>query len=46
MAILGAEKRLLTISRVNPDPIKGIPQVDFRKIFNLIELIYKIPYEG
>ena len=29
MAVSGAENRLPMISRVNPDSMKGIPQVDF-----------------
>ena len=36
MAIFSAENHFLTISGVNPDPVEGIPQVDFQKIFNLI----------
>ena len=35
MAILGAENRFPAVSRVNPDPMENIPQVDFRKILNL-----------
>ena len=36
MAVFGAESRFLTVSGVNPDPVENIPQVDFRKILNLI----------
>ena len=38
MFVLGAENRFLMLSGVNPDPMKGIPQVDFLKNiqFNLI----------
>ena len=35
MAVSGAENRFPTVSKVNPDPIKGIPLVDFQKILNL-----------
>ena len=35
MAGLGVENYLLTVSGVNPDPMEGIPQVDFRIILNL-----------
>ena len=35
MAIFGAENRFPTISGVNLNPIEGIPQINFRKIFNL-----------
>ena len=36
IAISGAESRFLTVSGVNPDPVESIPQVDFRKILNLV----------
>ena len=36
MAVLGAESRFLAVSGVNPDPVEGIPQVDFRKILSLV----------
>ena len=36
MAVFSAENRFLTVSGVNPDPMESIPQVDFRKIFNLV----------
>ena len=36
MAIFGAENRFLTVSGVNLDPMESIPQVDFRKILNLV----------
>ena len=36
MAIFGAKNRFLTVSGVNLDPVEGIPQVDFRKILNLV----------
>ena len=29
MAISGAENRFLTVSGVNPDPMEGIPQINF-----------------
>ena len=29
MAVFGAESRFLMVSRVNPDLMEGIPQVDF-----------------
>ena len=29
MAVSGAENRFPTVSKVNPDPMEGIPQVDF-----------------
>ena len=35
MAVLGAESGFLAVSRVNLDPMEGIPKVDFRKILNL-----------
>ena len=35
MVIFGTESYFPTVSGINPDFIKGIPQVDFRKIFNL-----------
>ena len=36
MAISSAENRFPAVSGINPDPIKGIPQINFRKILNLI----------
>ena len=36
IAVLGAESHLPAVSGVNPDPIESIPQVDFRKILNLV----------
>ena len=36
MAVFGAENHFPAISGVNPDPMEGIPQIDFRKILNLI----------
>ena len=36
MAVLGTENGLLMVSGVNPDFVEGIPQVNFRKIFNLV----------
>ena len=36
MAVFGAESRFPAVSGVNLDPVEGIPQVDFRKIFNLV----------
>ena len=35
MAVSGAENHLLMVSGVNPDPMEGILQVDFREILNL-----------
>ena len=35
MAVSDAENRFLMVSGVNPDPVEGIPQVDFQKILNL-----------
>ena len=29
MAVLGAENHLPMVSGINPDPVEGIPQVDF-----------------
>ena len=29
MAVLGIENRFLIVSGVNPDPVEGMPQVDF-----------------
>ena len=29
MIILGVESRFLTVSGVNPDPMEGIPQINF-----------------
>ena len=31
MAVLNAESRFPVVSGVNPDPVEGIPQVDFFK---------------
>ena len=31
ISVLSTESHLLTISGVNPDPVKGIPQIDFLK---------------
>ena len=36
MAIFGTENRFLVVSGVNPDPMENIPQVNFRKILNLV----------
>ena len=46
MAVSGAENRLPAVSGVNPDSMEGIPQVNFRKILHLAELIHKILYKG
>ena len=32
MAVLSAKSHFPMVSGVNPDPMEGIPQVDFRKI--------------
>ena len=31
MVIFGAESRFPAVSGVNPDPVEGIPQIDFEK---------------
>ena len=36
IAVLGAENRFLAVSGVNPDSMEGTPQVNFRKILNLV----------
>ena len=36
MAVSGAENRFLAVSGVNPDPVESIPQINFRKILNLV----------
>ena len=36
MVISGAENRFSMVSGVNLDPVENIPQIDFRKILNLV----------